>query len=94
MNGTKYWKIGPHLERAIEQLHEHSFRSTRQLGQDIGIHQRMAAAIFLRGDWERWSGKAAGSRGVVYMRTKAGALNMAFELFLHMLQERDGRREE
>ena len=94
MNGTKYWKIGSYLERAIELLHEHNFRSTRQIGQEIGIDPRVAAAIFLRGDWERWSGRAAGSRGVVYMRTKPGALSMAFELFLHMLQERDRKKEE
>ena len=68
MTGTKHWKIEVHIPRAIDVLENHNFRSTLQLGRDLSIHGRMAAAIFKRLGWLRWSGKTGSNRGVVYMR--------------------------
>jgi len=68
MTGTKHWKIESHIPRARRILQGREFYSTLRLGRKLGIHGRLAAAIFKRLGWQRWSGRNGSARGVVYMR--------------------------
>jgi len=66
--GPDDWRVEEYLPHARNLLTERNYYSTKQLGKALRLSGAMAAAVFRKLGWRKYSRTGGGKAGVVYER--------------------------